>query len=578
MTRPLPRALLLVGTIISGMPHAARAQDADARMSAIEKQIAALQAELKSVRKDLAARDAQVRSAQADAARARQEAQALQTRAASPSHAPGTPGQAPRPGGSGPSASGGANYADGQQAQTPGNGLAVQNPASAQQSGQASSSLGVFKVGPVTVQLGGFIDVDGIYRSRNEVADVGSNFSTGIPFNNNALYHEGEFRGSARQSRISVLTSGEVDQAQRLQAYIEADFQGGAPTANSTESNSFNPRLRQAYATYDNTDWGFHVLGGQAWSLLTMNKEGIVPRQEDVPLTIDAQYAPGFIWTRQPQIRVAKDFDDHRLWLGASLENPQTSYYVGPNGTGVGVGTANYQNPGIGILATGGNFTTEVAPDIVLKAAYDPGWGHYEVYGLGRFMHDRVSVTGDGSNRTVFAGGVGGGMILPMIQKKLDIELRGLAGYGIGRYGSAQLPDATIGPGGSPKPIGEYMALAGIIGHPVEAVDVYGYVGTEQEKANAFSSAGKGYGYGSPLYSNAGCGVELSTLSCTANTSGVVQGTLGSWWRFFKGNFGTAELGAQYSYTRRSTFKGVGGNPSTDENIVMLSFRYLPFQ
>ena len=39
--------------------------------------------------------------------------------------------------------------------------------------------------------------------------------------------------------------------------------------ANSLESNSFNPRVRQIYGTYDDTAWGLHFLGGQAWSLAT---------------------------------------------------------------------------------------------------------------------------------------------------------------------------------------------------------------------------------------------------------------------------------------------------------------------
>jgi hypothetical protein len=43
-------------------------------------------------------------------------------------------------------------------------------------------------------------------------------------------------------------------------------------------------------------------------------------------------------------------------------------------------------------------------------------------------------------------------------------------------------------------------------------------------------------------------------------------------------NFGTVEVGASYSYTRRTIFPGVGGAPSTDENVVMFSFRYFPFQ
>jgi hypothetical protein len=38
------------------------------------------------------------------------------------------------------------------------------------------------------------------------------------------------------------------------------------------------------------------------------------------------------------------------------------------------------------------------------------------------------------------------------------------------------------------------------------------------------------------------------------------------------------EAGAQYSYTHRSIFSGIGPTPSTDVNTALLSFRYLPFQ
>jgi hypothetical protein len=43
-------------------------------------------------------------------------------------------------------------------------------------------------------------------------------------------------------------------------------------------------------------------------------------------------------------------------------------------------------------------------------------------------------------------------------------------------------------------------------------------------------------------------------------------------------NVGTAEVGASYFHTRRTIFPGVGAAPSTDENVVMFSFRYFPFQ
>jgi len=153
-----------------------------------------------------------------------------------------------------------------------------------------------------------------------------------------------------------------------------------------------------------------------------------------------------------------------------------------------------------------------------------------------------------------------------------------LAGYGIGRYGAGQLPDATIKADGSPWAIPEVQALIGLVGHPIPDVDIYAYFGTEQESKSAFITGGKGFGYGNPLFVNSGCDIELSPLACTGNTSGLTEGTIGAWWRFLHGNFGTLQLGAQYAYVRRDTFPGIGGEPSPDENIVMVSFRYYPFQ
>ena len=560
------------------LPHLAAAQSPDDRLTAIEQQIRALNEELRRVRRELAARDAAVQSAQSEAARARREAQQAQasvtgvgaSRGGAPRGSPrATPDAGAGPAGSPATAQAGP-VASGQPGST------------GPQQSSAVGPKGTFHLGGVTVTLGGFVEATGIYRSRNMVTDIATPWNA-IPFATTALNHESEFRATARQSRVSLLASADIDATQRVQGYGELDLQGSAPTANSNESNSYNPRLRQAYATYDNTAIGVHALAGQAWSLATMNRSGITPRGEDVPLTIDAQYVPGFTWTRQPQLRVAKDLMGGRLWLAASLENPQTVYYAGGNGTGVATGTVNYQNLGVSNLNTTANYSDEIAPDLIVKLAADPGFGHYELYGLARFPHDRVSVVGGGHNDTKLAGGVGGGVILPVVPKMVDLELRGLAGYGIGRYGSSQLPDATISRTGAPAPLPEVQLLLGIIGHPTPAVDLYTYVGTEQIGSKTFNAGGKAYGYGNPLYSNAGCDVELSAATCTANTAGIVQGTLGGWWRFLQGDYGTVQAGAQYSYTRRSIFKGTtvaGSNASrdTDLNMGLVSLRYLPFQ
>jgi hypothetical protein len=53
---------------------------------------------------------------------------------------------------------------------------------------------------------------------------------------------------------------------------------------------------------------------------------------------------------------------------------------------------------------------------------------------------------------------------------------------------------------------------------------------------------------------------------------------VGGWNKFYQGKAGMMEVGLSYSYLHRSTFEGTGGAPTTNDNIVMLSFRYYPFQ
>ncbi len=86
-----------------------------------------------------------------------------------------------------------------------------------------------------------------------------------------------------------------------------------------------------------------------------------------------------------------------------------------------------------------------------------------------------------------------------------------------------------------------------------------------------------GYGYGNPLFSNAGCETE-AVGTCTANTSSITSGTLGGWWKFREGPLGNFQIGATDTYLKRAIFAGVGAEPSTNMNIVMVSFRYYPYQ
>jgi hypothetical protein len=106
-----------------------------------------------------------------------------------------------------------------------------------------------------------------------------------------------------------------------------------------------------------NAEWGFHFLGGQAWSMLTQNTVGITARKENIPMTIEANYVPGFDYTRNGQLRLVQDIGT-RAALGLSVENPAELVYASTgavgNGGNIGGFAVNFQNAGSSFLGSGG--------------------------------------------------------------------------------------------------------------------------------------------------------------------------------------------------------------------------------
>lgn len=434
----------------------------------------------------------------------------------------------------------------------------------------------------VTLTLGGFGALESVYRTRNETADMASTFS-GIPYNNSSVGQTSELRFSARQSRITALAQGDVNPDTHLALYGELDFLGAAQTANSNETNSYTPRLRVFYSDVDWDHPGLHLLAGQNWSLVTMQAKGLTLRNEEIPPTIDAQYIPGFTFARQPQIRVTKEFGG-AFWLAASLENPQTTSYTSPTAYPASV-HLTASAPGGSGFDSANTLSLNHIPDAVVKMAYDPTIAertlHFEVFGLYRSFYERL----DFANRNVNGGGVGAGLIVPLMPQFLDFQLSGMGGKGIGRYGAAQLTDVTFDAAGNIKPLSEIQALAGLTLHASPKLDIYVFAGEEKESAQAYfltSSTGvvSPYGYGNPLYDNGGCASETATGSCVGNTRVVEQGTAGLWYKPFVGKYGRYQVGLQYSYTERKAFNGNGPSsiaPIANDSMVFASFRYYPF-
>ena len=434
-----------------------------------------------------------------------------------------------------------------------------------------------FYVRGVKITPSGFFELAGIYREHNLANDISTAFNT-IPFPITPQGHLAEYRFSARQSRIAALVEGKVASDITLSGYGEFDFQAAAQTANSNESNSYNPRIRQLYGTVDWADSGWHFLGGQTYSLVVLDSKGITPRNEVIPVTIDGQYTVGFTWTRQPIVRLTKDLLDKHLWISASAENPQTTF----TGT-VPPGVIVTINNGAGFFAGATNTllpTTQSlnhVPDFVAKVAVEHDIGahhlHAEVLGLARDFYQRFTGV---TNKDVWGGGLGAGLTFQVIPGLFDVQASGLWGQGIGRYATGQLPDVTFAANGQIKPIHESVFLLGGVVHATKALDVWAYGGQERASRAAY---GTSFGYGNPNFLNTGCEIEGSApTTCIGNTRVLKEVSAGVWDTFYAGFWGQARVGLQYSYIERDAFGGIGGAPTTSENMVLTSFRYYPFQ
>ncbi len=480
---------------------------------------------------------------------------------------------------------------------------------------QLESPLAIHYKG-VTITPGGFVAAETVWRSHGLGADINTPFNS-IPFDGAAQSHMSEFFGSGRQSRMSMMFQGNLAST-KLTGYYESDFLSAAITSNNNQSDSYSLRLRQAWAQAAlHSGWTF--TGGQMWSLVTEDKKGVENRSEALPMTIDPQYTVGFSWARQYAFRITKNLGS-KAWLAFAVEDGQDT--IGGHGS-----TTNFlvgqQGASGGLYNPTANYAYNPTPDFIFKTAFEPGWGHFEVFGLVTDLRDRIYPLGAATkpsavgayNNSATAGGIGANM-RGTIAKHFDVGLHFLGGNGIGRYGTSGLSDAVVRPDGVLVPVRNYQTLGTLEWHGPR-LDVYANVGGEYESRTAFvNGSGKGVGYGSPLFNNSGCGTETppaaTTITvatpptatapeggtatvpvvgavgtplsngfnpgglsnCNGDTRNIIEGTLGFWYRFYNGPKGRVQWGPQYSYIVRNTWSGVGGNPSATENMFFTSFRY----
>jgi len=439
----------------------------------------------------------------------------------------------------------------------------------------------------VTITPGGFLAGETVWRQRATIGDINTPFNS-IPFSAAGQARQTEFYGSGRQSRLSLLIQGKTGEM-NLTGYFEMDFLSAGTTSNNNQSNSYTMRQRQAFAQAAlNNGWTFTA--GQMWSLVTETRKGLDNRTEATPLQIDAQYVAGFSWARQYGFRVTKNFHN-KWWAGFSIEDSQAILTASGNPSNFLLGGPG---TGGGLYNSLANYSSNLSPDYVGKLAFEPAPGqHYEIFAVASIFRDRIyphatdkapSAAGAFNNN---AFGIGGGANARFLfaKKRYEVAFHFLGGEGVGRYGSSGLPDLTIQPNGYLVTLPSYQGLAEFDIH-LPKWDWY-FDGGGEYVGNYFlrDAAGKPVGYGSPFFSNAGCGTETlpgsangfvpgSLASCSGQTRAIIEGTVGFWYKPYNGPKGRLQMGMQYSYITRDAWRGIGGTPEGIDNMVFTSFRY----
>ncbi|MGA7830170.1 MAG: hypothetical protein WCA21_04340 [Terracidiphilus sp.] len=492
----------------------------------------------------------------------------------------------------------------------------------------------------INITPGGFLAGETVYRTKATGGDIPTAFSS-IPYEGADAYSLSEFYGSARQSRITMLAEGKTNWG-TLRGYYEADFLGTGITSNNNQSNSYVLRQRILYAEAK-TNSNLTFAGGQLWSLATEGKKGITSAPSDTmtPLTIDPNYVPGFVWTRQYGFRVVKNFD--KMAIGFAVENPQLIYSASLAGStpyailgSAGANGGNYNAAisglsglttyvqsysGVNTIDSAGNtvygwqknpntiyansnianISFNEAPDIIVKAAFDPGWGHYEVFGIAGFAHETVypgvtqnsvkyggvtdiegfagaapgtavvakSSTAGYYINNITLGGFGGSLRVPVIKDKLTFGVKGLYGPGVGRYGDTGLSDVTNDASGNLKPIHNASGLFTLEATPTPRMVIYLNYGGDYAARADYATTALTLTDPTLTFCETGTTAANAATNCSAKPTAAMFAAGGSYGSHFTATPAIAPIGYGSRYTSVSaTCAAAPGNPGLASGSV----------
>ncbi|SFL98159.1 DcaP family trimeric outer membrane transporter [Marinobacter zhejiangensis] len=254
------------------------------------------------------------------------------------------------------------------------------------------------KIGDTTLSFGGFIKADVIYGSNGNGHKNG--YSIGLPrsfASAAATDNDWKVGFTARETRFSIGTETDDVAGHTLRTYLEMDFNQAADSdGNEIVSNSYSPRLRQAYGNWNG--WSF----GQTYT--TFSDLAAMPE------ILDQGKMAGFIYVTQPQLRYTTSAPGGSFMV--ALENPED-----------GFGSVSYDD--------------QSYPDLTARYQFRGHYGVYSVSGIVRNLED------DASNDTELTGAVGFSARIPTYGKD---DLRLQYNYGaLGRYmGLYTYPDVDL--------------------------------------------------------------------------------------------------------------------------------------
>jgi hypothetical protein len=526
--------------------------------------------------------------------------------------APSEPVSAPVPATASPAISAGASVLSAAAA-TPVTPAATATAAMPAQQGTQESPL-YFKIGAAEFYPLGFMDLMGVFRTT-QLGGIGTSFGS-IVFNNAIANPSGrltEFRFSAQNSRIGLRTHAKFGEGD-VTGYLETDFLGySVPNLNDT-SNSNTLRTRLYWVDYRRGK--IEVLGGQSWSFLTPNRNGLgaLPGDLFYSQDVDTNYQLGLTWARQSSFRVIVH-PSANVAAGVSFENAQQtlpSSVVTPVFNNTGYNSQFDTNSGNTSNANAVN-NPNVAnkhPDVIPKIAFDfkPGGHqvHFDFAGLFRTFSAVNLVQNTGSTvtaantlkSTIHGGGVEGGANVEIL-KNFRIIGTAFYSYGGGRYiASTAGPDVIVRGDGSLSGVKSGSGIGGFEWTPNPKMVIYGYYSgayfgrNDNAVLTTVNTPATGtptgvctittnYGYGFPAGSSqltSGTGTCPAAPGASASSANryLFEPTFGLHYMFWRNpSYGDLRLMTQVSYVSRAPWFVANNAPGTAHlAMVYVDLRY----